>query len=1159
MRIHYFLFLLLISTSLFSANGQNLVINEVLTKNNSSIKDGKNKHPDWIELYNPSSDTVQLKGYSLSDALSAPQKWSFTEGVIAPKGHLTLFASGVSKTSLSAITQKQEDISSIGWVYSDSDEETQPGTSKVSFTLFNNTAFGQLNGKPAVAAKIYLGTPGDLGYSYAGVHIKFKDWDAVVDRSIYEKVRVRLFLEKDKKAILRFDQEGLEEWRNKNFPIVGTGDTSWYELPLTSNIGLLNLSVLKGLTIVPTDNDFDQSFEFVLLNIIFETDLKDKYSTNFKLSSSGETLYLSNSSGQNIDIAHVPALIENWSYGRKTDGHEDWVIFNQPTPDDANAKGKITNGVCDAQLNFNLVSGFYSGSQTLLLTGSNTIHYTTDGSTPDENSLLYSQPIQVNKSTVVKAACYEGGKTPKSIYTNTYFIDYTTTLPVWSISTHPDNFFNEDSGIYVLGPEGNWETESPHFGANFWQDWERPIHVEFFEEDGNKELDFDCGVKVFGNFSRANPKKSLALHFRGKYDLSRLEYPIFPDYPGLSSFDELLLRGSGGDESFLHFRDGFHAELAKELDFEKQKYRPSVLFINGEYWGIHNIREKSNADSFKENFNIEKEDIDIITGYFNELKGPTANNIYDFYSKLENNELTYSQIKETIDVSSFIDYFAYEVYIANYDWGSNNSKFWRQSSTKGKWRWFMYDTDFSTSIYGHFGTQPSFNSIEKALEASIYDWPSSEQSTLLPQKLFALPEFKIAFVNRYCDLMNTLFIPENVFMRMEESVLSKIIEEIPMNRTRWNLGQSDWLNYLDEYKEFWNTRAPYARTNMKNQLGLSDSVLVTLEIIPKGAGYIKLNSIEIDDDRWKGIYFKGIPVTLEAVPNAGYTFTEWQSSSLTLPNKKSTLLATINITSDNVFTANFSGKPVEQLITLSEINYNSSPNQNTGDWLELHNYGDALVDISGWVIKDEKLYNKYTIPNNTQLEANEYIVFAENTNQFSSINSLKLPLGPIGFNLSNSGETIYIYNQRGQLQQAVRYTDKAPWNTYADGEGGTLDLNKSGSDITNPENWMSVCFGGSPFSKFDPSCPSIKSAEDDLANSLNYAISPNPSSDFIHIHSSALSEATQLSIFSADGRKIKEYTPQQTLDISSFNNGLYVMVIGFNKQKTKSFKFIKSN
>ena len=179
-------------------------------------------------------------------------------------------------------------------------------------------------------------------------------------------------------------------------------------------------------------------------------------------------------------------------------------------------------------------------------------------------------------------------------------------------------FFDLDSGIYVFGREGSYTNVSPYFDANFWEDWERPIHVEFFEENKQLAFELDCGVKIFGNYSRANNKKSLSLHFRDQYGTSKLEYPIFPDYPGIEVYDDLLLRNSGGDADFLHFRDGFHHVLAKDLDFEKMKYRPAVLFINGKYWGIHNIREKSNEDYFKENYNIDKKDIDIITAYFGE-------------------------------------------------------------------------------------------------------------------------------------------------------------------------------------------------------------------------------------------------------------------------------------------------------------------------------------------------------------------------------------------------------------------------------------------------------------------------------------------------------------------------------------------------------------
>ena len=1141
-----------------TAIAQNLKINEVVTKSNKTLKSVDGSYPDWIEIYNEADSSIDLTGYSLSDNRNSPTKWTFTNGLIEPNSHLTIFASGNSKTELATISQTQEDINNIGWDYADKNDEQSPGTSSINYTHFNNTAFGKINGKPAVAAEIYYGTPGDLGYSYAGVHVKFKDWEVSIDRSAYETLKIRMYLEEGKKLNLLFAQTGLEDWQNHAFPIIGTGDTTWYEFSITENVDPLDLSILTGLTITPPNNVYDQSYNFVLLNIVFETQLIDRFHTNFKLSSEGESVYLSNPQGIIIDTVQVPPLIEDVSYGRQSDGNNNWVIFNKTTPDTPNG-GTITNGVCNAELQFNLEAGFYNGSQTVAITGSSEIRYTIDGSAPTANSHLYNGEITIDSSTVIRAACFDSGKTPKYIFTSTYFINYETTLPVWSISTHPDNFFSEDSGIYVLGPEGNWEIEAPYFGANFWQDWERPVHVEFFEEDGKKELDFDCGIKVFGNYSRANPKKSLSLHFRGKYDMSKLEYPIFPDYPGLSSFDDLLLRGSGGDESYLHFRDGFHAELAKNLDFEKQKYRPSVLFINGVYWGIHNIREKSNEDYFVDNYNIDKEDIDLITSYFIERNGPTSLDFVDFINDLRNDSYTLSQIKEIIDVNSFIDYFAYEVYISNYDWAANNSKYWRQSSTRGKWRWFMFDTDYSTAIYSLPETQADYNAINKALDYTQFDigWPSSEQSTLLPRKLFEFPEFKQTFINRYCDLMNTLFLPENIFSVMQEKVLNKISNEVPVNRERWNLSKEDWFTYLDQYKDFWNKRAYYARLNMKNQFSLDDSVTLHLTISPANAGYIKLNTIEIDDENWSGLYFKGIPVTLEAIANPGFTFTGWESNNIALDNTDLALISNINLTIENTFTANFDGEAIEQLFTLSEINYNSPANQNTQDWVELHNYGTADINISGWIIKDEKLYNSYKIPNNTILASGNYLIIAEDVSAFKSVHTSIPTLGPLGFSLSNSGEHIYIYNERGQLQQSIRYNDKAPWDTFADGEGGTLELILAGSDINEATNWASPCFGGSPQMGYDISCPSLTAVSTSFDSDVKYTLSPNPSNEYISLDAELTSIANELMLYSLDGRLIKNLKASDRIDISFLDAGMYLLKVSTTTINFVTFKFIK--
>jgi hypothetical protein len=177
---------------------------------------------------------------------------------------------------------------------------------------------------------------------------------------------------------------------------------------------------------------------------------------------------------------------------------------------------------------FSIDAGFYSQPQTLILTSNQSnaaIHYTLNGNEPTDSSPLYTAPLQISQTTVVRARCTGSGITAGPIATNTYIIGRQPNLAVISLTTAPANLWDPDSGIYVLGP--NASSELPYYGANFWQDWEKPVHVEFFEPDGVQGFELEAGLQIFGGWSRACAQKPLAIFARGKYGTSEINYRIF--------------------------------------------------------------------------------------------------------------------------------------------------------------------------------------------------------------------------------------------------------------------------------------------------------------------------------------------------------------------------------------------------------------------------------------------------------------------------------------------------------------------------------------------------------------------------------------------------------------------------------------------------------
>ena len=302
--------------------------------------------------------------------------------------------------------------------------------------------------------------------------------------------------------------------------------------------------------------------------------------TNFKIKSDGETLLLSDSTGFVIDQVMTIKTLSDQSWGRQPDGNTAWFIFNQSTPGTIN--NTIGYSAYSSQVKYSFIPGFYQGTISVEITCASAnaeIRYTTDCSEPDQNSILFSEPVTINKTTVLRARSFETGLLPGKVLTYTYFLNQDITLPVISLSTNHEHLFDSQTGIY----------------ENFWEEWERPVHFEFFETDGTQKVNVDAGIMIGGGATRARPQKTFRIYFRSQYETNKINYQIFPDLP-VFEFTTLFLRNSGNDWDQTHFRDGFLQTLVNDLDLDTQAYRPAVTFLNGEYWGISNILERLTED-----------------------------------------------------------------------------------------------------------------------------------------------------------------------------------------------------------------------------------------------------------------------------------------------------------------------------------------------------------------------------------------------------------------------------------------------------------------------------------------------------------------------------------------------------------------------------------
>lgn len=781
--------------------------------------------------------------------------------------------------------------------------------------------------------------------------------------------------------------------------------------------------------------------------------------TNFKLSQSGESIGLYSSELALVDSIIYSEQTTDKSFGRIANNK--WTVFVNPTP------GAINDfqGIEIPSPIFSLTGGFYDEAQVLEISStldSVEIFYTTDGSVPTVNDSLYVAPLSILETSVIRAKSFIGLVTSSSTITNTYFINEETVLPTISIVTDPEGLFSDTSGMYVSGTNGisGLCSSTP---KNWNQDWERPISIEFYEQDKSLGFKSEAGIKISGGCSRLYNQKSLAIYFREKYGANKLNYQLFP-YKQIHQFNNFILRSGAQDWWRTMFREGMaHTVLKFGMDIDYQEYRPSIVFINGEYWGIHNIREKLNEHYVKDNHNADPKNIDLIelskyvkVNYGDKL---SYNNLIDFVSTKDmTNSENYDSLKKLIEVDEYINYQIAEIYCANGDWPGNNTKLWRPRTAEGKWRWMIYDLDFTFG--GNAEGQPSSNTLEQATDTNGPDWPNPPSSTLLFRMLLNNKDFKDEFIQRFAVHMNTTFDILKV-VNIIDSLQANIAPEIPRHKERWpkSLSFGSWANSVEIMRDFARLRPIRVSQHFREKFDLSGMASLTINNSNIDGGYVVAHTVKITENNFKMTLFKDVPVKLTAEALPGYKFVGW--SGVTDSQLKS---VSLTLTRNSEITAIFEEDKLQTTgVVINEINYNSASNLNVGDWIELFNNTENRVDVSGWIFNDGGDEDGFIFPDSSFIEAREYLVLCGDITQFSkyfpSVNNI---IGNFSFKLSNGGEFIVLQNNQYVIIDSLTYNDKLPWATEADGSGSTLELINPNMDNSLAENWAASSNHGTP-------------------------------------------------------------------------------------------------
>ncbi|MBN1951005.1 MAG: CotH kinase family protein [Bacteroidales bacterium] len=590
---------------------------------------------------------------------------------------------------------------------------------------------------------------------------------------------------------------------------------------------------------------------------------------SFKLAAEGEQIGLFSPTLNLQDTLSFIYQSTDISYGRRPGGSEEWAYFTEPTPGSENSTTSYSDRI-ENSVEFSHFGGIFSTPIMLSLSTylEGTIHYTLDGSVPAVSSAVYSEPIYLNKTTIVRTRIFRDGMIPGPVSTNSYFIDSSLVgrkLPIVSIATDPENFWDPVTGIYV---------------QDFKPEWEVPINIEFFENNGSDRAAFNelAGTKVNGLYSWQLPQKMLGIYFRNEYGQNKLEYPLMQDRQR-TLYKSFALRASGSDWSYTLFRDGMiqnSTQLNTAVDI--QGFRACIVFVNGEYLGIHNIREKVDDSYIEGNYNLKEGFFDLIENedYVESGSLDEYLELKDLLAKDLSVRGNYVAVEQTMDIGTFTDYVITEIYSQNTS-VNHNVMAWKPKGT-GLWRWILMDLD-----RGFFN--PESYPVSYYVSRTI--WPLAD--------LMGNTEYRAYFVQRLADHLYTSFNP----IRMHKYIdgfANTIESEIPRHVERW-LGATSsygdaipsvkyWNAEVEDLHEFVDMRPAYLLDDLRNY-GINASVNLSLEAYPEQGGTILFNEMKITDPHWRGDYPVELPIRLEAKPKPGYHFSGWaENQKLTIISRK---------------------------------------------------------------------------------------------------------------------------------------------------------------------------------------------------------------------------------------------------------------------------------
>ena len=586
------------------------------------------------------------------------------------------------------------------------------------------------------------------------------------------------------------------------------------------------------------------------------------------------------------------------------------------------------------------------------------IKCTFDGSFPTQNSEQITQPKQITQNSVVRCSEFVNGQ-PADTTTQTYFINENVSIPVVALTVNHHDMFDSSAGLYATGDlnqggQGQWsfdiggdDTNNPKCTepcrqANFWKDDELPVHVEYFEKGSStteKTWEIDAGISIIGNYSRYKPKKSVAIKMdNDDYGDKVLKYSFFKTRPEAKKIKSFNLRNNGNRFWTDYFGDPMLVSLMEGTEVDYQRSLQVVVFYNGEYFGIHDLRERLNRSFVETNYGIDSKSINVVkncsngdqgcvngwapsgtNGASSSEFGQLVNSITGGNFAGENNQ-SYAQLKEKLNVSSFAQYMIAEMYIHNGDWPNNNIRAWGSPQNGHPFKFMIFDVDhgygFTPGVMG-FDTEGQ-NMFQWVLGSATMNGQGGQQpggpgqwgggmgmgmggNTAIGnmlKKLLENPDFKRLFINQGCILLNDYLTYEKVQKAIQDQLAMIPSSERSRDEQRWprNQAKYKWSPTGSDILQYAQNRTQSFRQEMASYFGLSGEANVSISV--SGNGSVLVEGMKLPNSNYQGKFFSGMEMEITAVPSNGSVFSSWSDGQTQNPRK-------IQINGQTNITANF--------------------------------------------------------------------------------------------------------------------------------------------------------------------------------------------------------------------------------------------------------------